>query len=66
MDNENTPLTYTMSHYSFMELCRVHRRIKGLIHELEKQKDSDMDVLDLDEIQNSIGQQLAQIQLQQE
>ena len=49
---------YVLSQTSYSELRRVHRRLKGLIHELEKQPESDMDVLDLDEIQALIECQL--------
>ncbi len=52
---------YIISQTSLMELHRVHRRLKGLIHALEKQPESEMDVLDLDEIQALIGHQLTQI-----
>ncbi len=52
---------YIISQTSLMELRRVHRRLQGLIHALEKQPESEMDVLDLDEIQALIGHQLTQV-----
>ncbi len=53
---------YVISQTSLTELRRAHRRLKGLIHILEKQPESEMDVLDLDEIQALIGYQLERAQ----